>query len=89
MHNIKTLYILYNHIKAREIGRFVRHSGDQRMTEADMLAHFQKLSTLLTDPTVLASDARAQAAVGMLQKVTLDTIEQPFHKYWMFTQNHC
>ncbi|XP_052259412.1 uncharacterized protein LOC127863792 [Dreissena polymorpha] len=57
--------------KVRQIGRDVRHTSDNKVTDADLQDYFQTLSTLLADPNCLQHDPSATIACTTLRDVSL------------------
>ncbi|KAH3849107.1 hypothetical protein DPMN_091500 [Dreissena polymorpha] len=59
--------------KAREIGKKLRHITKLKITVTDLQDYFQTLTTLLSDPGVLAHDPNARTAVKNLTEIHNDT----------------
>ncbi|XP_052220579.1 uncharacterized protein LOC127837486 [Dreissena polymorpha] len=57
--------------KVRQIGRDVRHTSDNKVTDADQQDYFQTLSTLLADPNCLQHDPSATIACTTLRDIQL------------------
>ncbi|XP_052770115.1 uncharacterized protein LOC128209898 [Mya arenaria] len=55
--------------QARVIGRTIRHSPDLKVTDTDLNDYITTLTTLLSDPTYLSNDRKAQEAVLKLNQL--------------------
>ncbi|WAR20517.1 hypothetical protein MAR_002355 [Mya arenaria] len=60
--------------KARNIGQIIRHSPDQKVTDADLKGMITTLTTLLSDPKYLSGDRKAKEAVLKLNQLQTDTL---------------
>ncbi|XP_052821010.1 uncharacterized protein LOC128246699 [Mya arenaria] len=58
--------------EVRDIGRRIRHSGDQRVKDRELVDFLVKLRTLLEDKTELANRPEALHAVEQLKKLQTD-----------------
>ncbi|XP_052768224.1 uncharacterized protein LOC128208716 [Mya arenaria] len=60
--------------QARNIGQIIRHSPDQKVTDADLKGMITTLTTLLSDPKYLSGDRKAKEAVLKLNQLQTDTL---------------